>query len=128
MELAGRAGSNCLAFALGGLLVFAGAANAGALRMSDARKAAWEQALSASEGAVGSVLEEGRGNARINVRHCIRVSKRKVTCAWSTRGGVEQADGHVVLYRCKGRARIRLRRARPRKPDADTTFDCRVRL
>jgi hypothetical protein len=128
MERAGRALSSCLVLALAALLAFAGAAHAGGLRMSAARKAAHGQALSASEAAVGSLLEEGRGNARIRVRTCTRVTKRKVLCAWSTRGGVEQADGHVVLYRCRGRARIRLRRAGSRRPEADTTFDCQVRL
>jgi hypothetical protein len=128
MELAGRALSSCLALALGVLLVLGSDAHASSLRMSDARKAARGQALSASEAAVGSVLEEGRGNARITVRPCTRASKRKVLCSWRTRGGVEQADGHVVLYRCSGRARVRLRRARARRPEADTSFDCRVRL
>jgi hypothetical protein len=128
MERARRALTICLVVALAALLAFAATAHAVGLQMSAARKAARGQALKASEAAVGSLLEEGRGNARIRVRTCTRVTKRKVLCAWSTRGGVEQEDGHVVLYRCTGRARIRLRGTGSRRPEADTTFDCQVRL
>ena len=128
MEHGRRAAGTCLVLALTLGAAQVPIAYANPLSMSEARRATRTQAVSASESALGAVLDEGRGNARITVRRCTRSTRRRILCPWRTAGGLEQSDGHLVRYRCHGRARVRLPGARGRAPVADTSFDCTVRL
>jgi hypothetical protein len=93
------------------------------LRARAAKTAIRKEALHASEFALGSVLDEGRGNALITVGPCKRHSARRIGCRWRAHGVVEQSDGYQVPYRCRGRGTARLRR----RVEAEATFDCTFR-